>query len=183
MSERSLTPGIAAMALLAALPGTTGAEGAAASAPSCAAAAYRDFDYWVGSWDVTANGKAAGSNRIESVLGGCALYESWTGAGGSHGHSLSFYDAATGQWHQTWIDDEGGALKLDGGLRDGAMTLTGTARDAASGQLAEQRITWSRLPDGAVRQHWEQRLAPDAPWQTVFDGLYRRRPDAAAGGR
>jgi hypothetical protein len=43
----------------------------------------------------------AGRNRIESILGGCALLETWQGAGGGHGRSLNAYDRGRRPWHQT----------------------------------------------------------------------------------
>ena len=38
------------------------------------------------------------------------------------------------------------------------------------------RITWTPLPDGSVRQHWEASQDAGANWRTLFDGLYRREP-------
>ena len=96
-----------------------------AEPPPCSSAPYRAFDFWIGDWTVTADGKEAGRNRIERILGGCALLESWTGAGESRGHSLNFYDAAQQTWHQTWIDNSGGPLYLSGGLENGTMVLSG----------------------------------------------------------
>ena len=44
------------------------------------------LDFWLGDWSVTTpDGKHAGDNRIEAILDGCALSESWTGAGGGRG--------------------------------------------------------------------------------------------------
>ena len=40
----------------------------------CVASEYRQFDFWIGDWDVTVlNGKAAGTNLIKPILGGCVL--------------------------------------------------------------------------------------------------------------
>jgi Protein of unknown function (DUF1579) len=135
----------------------------------------RDFDFWVGEWDVFGpQGRQVGTNSVTRVLDGRALAEHWRGAGGVEGHSLNAYDAATGRWHQTWIDSTGGVLLLDGGLVDGAMVLEGVVPgEKGSGQL--QRITWTRERDG-VRQHWQASDDEGATWQTAFDGRYRRRP-------
>src|SRR4051794_2944889 len=81
----------------------TRAETAAAAKP-CSSAAHRQFDFWRGSWNVTQAGKVAGQNKIESILNGCALMESWTGTGGVTGHSLNIYDSTRKVWHQTWVD-------------------------------------------------------------------------------
>jgi hypothetical protein len=134
---------------------------------------HRAFDFWVGRWEVTAAGRLAGHNEIVADLRGCVLLESWTGASGSRGRSQSFYDAARDRWHQTWVDDAGGTLYLDGGLVGHAMVLEGTT--PGPNGIVHERITWTPNPDGSVRQHWEQRSEGSSTWRTSFDGLYRRR--------
>jgi hypothetical protein len=152
----------------------TAAVGAqAAPSPGCTAPKYREFDFWLGHWEVhAANGRRAGTNRIEKTLDGCALTEQWIGTG-SRGMSINFYDAGSAKWHQTWIDDRGQPLYLDGALRDGKMVLEGTTR-GADGRRVRQRITWTRLDGGDVRQLWETSSDDGATWTTVFDGRYSR---------
>ena len=155
-------------------PISSPAAPAGASAP-CSAPEYRQFDFWIGEWDVTLpDGRAAGRNRIESALGGCSLVEQWTGAGASRGTSLNAYDATTKQWNQTWVDNEGQVLRLAGAFRDGRMSMEGVA-PGADGRPARQRITWTPLPGGRVRQLWESSPDDGATWTVVFDGTYARR--------
>ena len=92
------------------------------------------------------NGKTAGTNRIEPILNGCALRESWTGAGGVSGTSYNAYDRRRRRWHQTWVDGQGNLLQLDGAFNGGKMTLTGETVDSSG-----------------------------ATWTTAFDGRYRKR--------
>ena len=145
----------------------------------CSSDAHRAFDFWIGHWRVTENGELAGENRIEPILGGCALAESWQGAGASRGRSLNFYDTASGSWHQTWVDNSGGVLHLTGGLEDGRMVLSGERPPrpgADSTTPTRHRITWTPLTDGSVRQHWEASQDGGKTWRSLFDGLYRREP-------
>lgn len=138
----------------------------------CDAPPYRQFDFWVGRFEVrTVDGALAGHNRIEPLLGRCALGEHWTGARGGQGRSINFYDRSDQRWHQVWIDDQGRPLYLAGGIEDGAMVLSGETR-TADGTTTQQRITWRALPDGRVRQHWESSADDGATWRTVFDGYY-----------
>lgn len=142
--------------------------------PSCGAAEHRAFDFWIGEWTVTnPRGAVVGTSRIEAILDGCAIYESWTGGTGSNGHSFNIYDRASGRWHQTWVDNGGMLLQLEGGLEGTAMVLSG-ALPGANG-VALQRITWTPNEDGTVRQHWESSDDEGETWGTLFDGLYRRR--------
>jgi len=151
------------------------ADDAKSPPPACAAVEYRQFDFWAGDWNVTHNGKPAGTNRIEKILGGCALLEHWEGVGTSRGNSLNYYDAVRHVWHQTWIDNQGAPLELEGGLESGKMVLTGNTKDPASGAAVVNRLTWTPRPDGKVRQHWETSTDGGKTWQTAFDGLYARK--------
>lgn len=141
----------------------------------CSSAQHRQFDFWVGSWDVTLQGKPAGRNDIQKILGGCALLENWTGAQGGAGKSVNFYDAADGLWHQTWIDGNGGALFLAGKFANGAMRLEGVRPATPTQPAMRHRITWTPLPDGAVRQLWESAPPDKDDWSVQFDGVYAAR--------
>ena len=162
--------------LLSAIGSPSSAQEAGSTPPKrgCTAPEHRQFDFWIGQWSVTnAAGKHAGRNRIEPILGGCALRETWTGAGGSNGTSYNAWDAQRRRWHQTWVDDGGLVLRLEGGLEDGKMVLTGETRDS-SGSAALNRITWQETGPGAVRQLWEVSSDGSKTWRTVFDGRYKR---------
>ena len=143
----------------------------------CAAAEYRQFDFWVGDWQVTQNGEPAGTNSIHPVHGGCALRENWqgTGEGGISGSSFNIYDQARGTWHQTWVDSSGSLLLLDGSLVDGSMVLTGQRPTRDGSGQATHRSTWTPNADGSVRQLWEASKDAGSTWSVVFDGLYVRR--------
>ena len=161
----------------AALPPTAASTTAGAKAEACSGLEHHEFDFWLGRWDVTEAGRPAGTNRIERLFGSCALHESWVGVEGMHGQSFNVYDRARGLWHQTWIDDRGSLLLLEGGLRAGSMVLEGTrpasGADAAHGAPVRHRITWTPLPAGTVRQHWQMSRDEGRTWETAFDGLYR----------
>ena len=150
-----------------------------APAPSpCATAAHRQFDFWVGEWEVhNAAGKRAGENRITRVHGGCAILEEWRGVGNVTGTSLNIFDKNRGVWHQTWVDNGGNLLTLEGGLADGIMTLQGRSLEREPVQKTTlQRIRWTPQPDGRVRQLWEMSGDDGKTWSVAFDGMYARKP-------
>jgi len=161
--------------LIAAMPLFAASLAAAQPPPDCTGAEYRQFDFWIGSFEVRLpDGSVAGHNVIESALNGCLITEHWTGAGGSEGRSINFYDRDDKRWHQIWIDSQGGVLRLTGGIVDGSMVLEGTTPDKG-GNFQRQRIRWTPLSDGSVRQHWESSADDGATWTTVFDGTYRQQ--------
>ena len=144
---------------------------AAATRPDCSAPEHHQFDFWLGKWNVTVGGKAAGTNHIESVMNGCGLLEHWTSARGGHGTSLNFYDRRTKTWSQAWIDEGGNALHLAGAFADGKMVLASAPRKTDSG-VDVQRITWSKNGDATVRQVWESSTDGGQTWTVAFDGTY-----------
>jgi hypothetical protein len=146
---------------------------AADQPPDCTGAEYRQFDFWIGEFDVRSpDGQLAGHNVIEPTLNGCVLTEHWTGTDGSEGRSVNFYDRREQRWNQVWIDDRGGVLRLAGGIVDGSMLLEGTT-SGKDGAVRRHRIRWTPNPDASVRQHWESSTDDGATWATVFDGIYR----------
>lgn len=145
-----------------------------AHAGPCDSPEHRQFDFWLGDWTVhAADGKLAGTNRIERAYGGCVLHERYRTDRDYSGESLNTYDPSRKLWHQTWVDSSGLLLVLEGAFRDGRMVLQGQTRDL-NGTVTQHRITWSRNADGSVRQHWESTNAKGA-WETAFDGKYTRR--------
>ncbi|WP_298827155.1 hypothetical protein [uncultured Piscinibacter sp.] len=159
----------ALVALSIAFPALT----AAAAGTACGATEYRQFDFWLGEWNVhTPEGKLAGVNKISGEYGGCVLHERYASSGGYRGESLNTYDSGRKVWHQTWVDNAGTLLLLEGGLRGASMVLEGQTVEA--GKVAKHRITWTPNADGSVRQLWE---STDSKGQrrTVFDGTYTKR--------
>jgi len=170
---------VAAIVVAGALAASVGSARAQAPAGrACEAAEHRQFDFWVGRWDVYGpKGKKAGENRIEVIAEGCALLEQWTGSGGFSGKSLNIYDAADRRWHQTWVDSGGTLLVLAGGLVERSMVMSGvTPSPTDPTRTVQQRITWTPNADGSVRQLWESSADGGKSWTVVFDGRYVRAP-------
>ena len=153
--------------------------------PACTtdAAPHRDFDFWVGHWDVYGpNGNLAGENLISLREGGCLILEEWAGAGGSSGTSMNFYDPSIGAWRQIW-QSAGAFIDYAGGLDDeGAMFLEGTItyNGPADPQSAPFRGKWTLQDDGAVLQEFWQRDVETGEWNSWFVGTYRPKADDEA---
>jgi len=154
------------------------AQTSPAQAPPCSDPLFREFDFWLGEWDVYGpNGKLAGTNSIRKEEYGCLLTEHWTNVGGTTGQSYNFVDLATGKWRQVWVS-AGATIDYTGGLDDkGAMVLEGTIGYGAGqpGNGAKFRGTWTPNDDGAVTQYYQQYDDEKKVWNDWFRGTYRRK--------
>lgn len=145
----------------------------------CEGAEHRQFDFWLGQWDVyggAGGDELLGTNHIERSANGCWLVEHWRGVSGNHGTSTNAWDAQYGVWRQFWVGGDGAVLRLEGGREGGAMVLRGEL-PAQGGGVQRQRIAWTAQPDGSVVQQWDTSDDEGASWQTSFRGIYRRRGD------
>jgi hypothetical protein len=148
----------------------------------CTGPQYKEFDFWLGDWEVrSAAGQLLGRNRISKRYGGCVVLEEWESASGGSGSSFNVYDIPTKQWHQFWVDatgtnwlssdKEGNPVTLRGGIRDGAMVMVSHPDTLPS--IGHNRATWRPLPDGGVRQTFES-STDGKTWTVSFDGYYKK---------
>lgn len=150
---------------------------AAPKAPPCTGAEHRQFDFWIGRWDVaTPDGKPSGKSEVRAIFGGCAIEERWDGEQ-LIGGSVNAFDPGRRRWHQTWTDDSGRVVLLDGGLEGTRMVLQS---EISPGRPFKTRMTYEPLEGGRVRQLVDR--SPDgAEWKTVFAAIYTPRKSAEAG--
>lgn len=140
----------------------------------CAASTHRQFDFWLGTWDVRVpTGELDGTNNVTVDLDGCAVEEHWTDATGFRGRSLNAFDPATGQWHQHWVTETGANTLFSGALESpGRMVMVAAPRFSGGNRL-DQRNTWIRESADLVRQIDETSTSA-APWSISWEGLYNR---------
>ncbi len=154
----------------------------AAQAPgvACGTEAYRHFDFWEGRWLVRAsNGALAGHNTLSLILGECVLHEHYTTPSGYEGQSFNTFDGTRGVWHQTWMDNSGLLLVLEGGYEGDRMVMQGETI-GPNAQTTLNRVSWSRVEGDRdrVRQLWETSTDGGTTWAVSFDGLYVRQSSA-----
>lgn len=140
---------------------------------------YRQFDFWVGEWNVSPTGKnapvdAAGTSSIQAINKNCAILENWTASRGGTGKSLNFYNASTGKWQQIWTDAAGGVTFFSGTYSDNAMRFEGESVGASGGK-APVRLTFYKLDSGQVRQVGEASSDGGKTWAVTYDLTYTRK--------
>jgi len=134
---------------------------------------YRQFDFWVGRWEVfDPKGQQVGSSVIALGEKGKVITENWTNMKGQTGTSMNFIDPVDGKWHQIWVDPGGTVIRYAGSWSNGAMVFTGISTDAR-GRSQASRMTFTPIGDGTVRQVIARSSDNGATWTPEFDGLYR----------
>jgi hypothetical protein len=179
-------------ALFAAALQTTPAQPAAPPPKpfDCSAPEYRQFDFWVGDWDVVPNpatrpanapppppGRKPAHNVITKIQGGCVIRENWDDQTGGTGESSNIFDRVKRQWHQTWVDNGGGLHSYWGEIKDGSMVYIGEVPLAPAMRFQGRRtirVTFTPMGPDKMRQSSEA-LNSDGTWTTGYDFLYTRR--------
>jgi hypothetical protein len=141
----------------------------------CSAPEYRQFDFWLGDWDVyEIGGKVPVAHaKVETALNGCAVRERYFAADGHIGESLSIYDKSRGVWHQSWFTNRGQFLAIEGGFSGAAMVLTGSDR-TTDGKARLVRGRW-KAEGNNVRETARRSTDNGKTWQAWFDLEFRPR--------
>lgn len=156
------------------------AVNAAPAAPApCSAPRYHQFDFFLGRWSVTnAAGKLIGLDTVDTQLRGCMIVERYADVGDDgRGYGIMGFRSGTGTWHQTFIDDGGMVLTLDGRIVSGAMVMEGVDYRSTGGKRLH-RVSFIPKPGGRVEELWRASVDDGRTWKTVFHGFFTRAETA-----
>jgi hypothetical protein len=129
----------------------------------------RDFDFWVGGWEVSWGDGARGTNTVKHLFDGRVILEQFDGRPGIdlRGTSVSVYDKSSRR-RQTWVDSERNYLLFEGAFADGVMDLRSTDNGVV------HRMLWRDIQHETLRWLW-QRAVDDGGWETLWELRYVRR--------
>ncbi len=137
---------------------------------------YKEFDFWIGEWDVYKNGtdSIVGRSTIERIIEGKVIKETYYSTTSKyHGTSLNKYNPQIDQWEQFWVDNSGLTLHIKGNLESGKMILQNEVLTDKGLQL--NKITWQKNDDNTVQQIWYQRSNKGEAWKEIFNGNYLKK--------
>ena len=162
---------IASVFALSALPALASAQ----TAPGCTSPESKQFDFWVGKWEVFPAKhpeRKVANSLIEKLYSGCAVRENWMPLQGGGGGSLNAYVEADHGWRQTWLDSGGQFADFKGGVQGKAMVIEGVwPQPGHPTQIT--RMTYTPLDDGSVEQAGQTSDDGGKTWQPGFDLIYR----------
>jgi len=147
-------------------------------APCESRAESRQFDFWVGDWNVVTTRELTpvGRSHIELGLGDCVIWENWTSLGesGYSGKSYNVYNPDQKRWEQFWVDNQGGMIHFHGGLTAGVMDLYTDGIPQADGKALKRRLRFYNLGADRVRQFSEGSTDDGKTWTVEYDFTYNR---------
>jgi len=139
----------------------------------------RQFDFWVGSWDLDwptgPTGHAGfGRNNVQKMWGNCIIQENFSGEQSIplRGISVSAYIPQSAQWKQTWVDNQGSYLDFVGEAKNGQMILSREAE--VNGKKILQRMVWKNIKPMELDWSWEKSEDGGQTWQVLWPIHYRR---------
>lgn len=118
-----------------------------------------------------------GINKIERVLSDKVIKENFEATGGKLngyiGKSWSVYDARTGEWKQTWVDNRGGYLDFTGG-KDGDKRYFHREAMGPDGESIRQRMIFYAITENSFIWDWEMSKDEGKSWQLQWRIHYEK---------
>lgn len=139
------------------------AETRAAQTNPCLDPHQKEFDFWVGKWDLTWPGEkpgeiAHGTNNIRRTLDGCVIHEDFSGGDSIHMRGTSV--------------STGGYLDFVGDFSNGQMILQREA--VRNGEKILQRMVWKNISANELDWSWESSADGGKTWQVNWPIHYKR---------
>jgi hypothetical protein len=147
---------------------------------TCDTGPYRQFDFWIGDWDVADRAHPTvllARAHVNLILDGCVLHEMYEAKDGHKGESFTIFDATRNTWHQSWVTDRGNLLTIEGHLQGQAMILEGTDH-LPDGTPRQVRGEWRPDPAG-VREIAARSTDAGVTWMSWFDLVFKPHAPAA----
>lgn len=146
--------------------------------PPCQGEEHRQFDFWIGEWELSWANGGKGHNTIAPLYGDCGVEERFESfqPNAWRGMSVSQYDARSGKWRQTWADSQGGFLSFEGGMEDGGMVLHGKGQQP-DGTPVATRMRFVDITANSLRWLWERSTDGGESYALAWEIQYTRVVD------
>jgi len=158
-----------------------------ASPPPCQTPEARQFDFWVGTWELIGRTRAQpgstrwqetrSTNTITSTMDGCVTREAFENVAPQRwtGMSVSVWSPRSHAWQQTWVDSQGSYIALTGGWHDGRMVLATAPRLLPTGDTIVNRMVFHDIARDSLVWDWEASRDAGRTWELMWSITYRRR--------
>jgi tetratricopeptide (TPR) repeat protein len=153
------------------------------NAAPCDDAEFRQFDFWLGDWDVASagDGTQRGSSHIAKEMDGCVIWENWKSAGSPYfGKSYNTWNPNLKRWEQYWVDNSAGVMFFHGTLKGAIMDYWTDDVPQATGGTLLRHLQFFNLGPDKVRQFSQGSSDGGKTWQIEYDLIYTRAAQSHA---
>lgn len=172
------------MALCLSAASTPAISQNSSGAQPCAAPEFRQFDFWLGEWDLTWPAEqwggrrgefGHGANTVTTILDSCVVHESFRfPAQKYNGNSVSTYSKKRGIWQQTWVDNSGGYLIFTGKFKNGKMELRTPPRKQDD-KTSISRMVFRNITPNSLDWDWQRSDDAGQSWKNIWNIHYQRK--------
>lgn len=155
------------------------------SAHPCSSPEFRQFDFWIGQWDITGryrtsdstwSEEGAASNIVTVEYNSCVIIENFRSTDFElNGHSVSTYNKNRKIWQQTWVDNSGSYFDFTGGLDSAGQMALYTEREQG-GKTIKYRMVFQNIKKNSLFWVWERSGDGGQTWYRMFELNYKRKP-------
>ncbi len=153
------------------------------SSSLCAQSTLQDssmFDFWVGQWDLTwkdlDGSTAKGKNIVAKILDGKVILETFSALSGQSkgfkGQSFSLLDRRSGQWKQTWVDNQESYLPFSGGMEGNTRYFFQEFKK--NGSLVQQKMVFRNITADSFIWDWMNSADSGKSWNVAWSISYQR---------
>lgn len=135
-----------------------------------------DLNFWLGNWEMDSHqpqpdgsvkfAKGAATNTIDRIQEGKVIHEKFKMPGFT-GESWSVYNPNDKTWRQTWIDNSGAYLVLEGGKVGEEFILNQTY------PAQPMRMRFTKITPTSFTWLWERKV--ESEWTLAWQLDYRRK--------
>jgi hypothetical protein len=134
------------------------------------------FDFWVGEWDLSWSDTLKGSNSIKKEMNAKVIHENFNDPNtGFYGQSWSVYNPKMKVWQQTWVDNQGGYIVLNGNYENNKMILSTEEKTLASGKKVINRMIFYNITKESFDWNWENSEDGGLNWKLNWKIHYKRK--------
>jgi hypothetical protein len=146
------------------------------TASPCTSPECRQFDFWVGDWDLVYSDTMHAQNHITKDMNGCVTHEHFDDPANKYkGESWSVYNPQTKLWQQTWVDNLGAYIALTGKFENNAMTLLTQPKPYKDGKTIQNRMVYKNITSVSFDWVWEATTDEGKSWQPNWVIHYTRK--------
>jgi hypothetical protein len=145
--------------------------------PACAQDThFNQQDFALGDWDVYTGGQKTATVRLEKVLNGCGIRETWTPVGKPEGHGMGLftYSRLLGHWGYFWVADTGQTTAFTGDAPGANEMLYLTEAPLPTGGKKQRHWTLKVQPDGSI-QELSVGSTDGQNWSKEYELVWRKR--------